>query len=208
MAVDDTSGKPADPSVTVLLRNWQQGDSSALAQVALLVDRELHRLASAYLKRERPGHTLQPTALVNEAYLRLLGRGDRQDWESRSHFIAIAAQQMRQILVDYARRHRATKRGAGATLIPLDEIRGGQVHEAQSGASAKSVDLLALDEALAKLAAFDARKARAMELKFFGGLEMKEIASVLKVSLRTAEKDVRLGTAWLRSALSMTPPGL
>jgi RNA polymerase sigma-70 factor (ECF subfamily) len=198
MADDDIPGQPADPSVTVLLRNWQQGDSSALAQVAALVDRELHRLASAYLKRERPGHTLQPTALVNEAYIRLMGRGDRQDWQSRSHFMAIAAQQMRQILVDYARRHHAAKRGAGATLIPLDEM--------QAGASAKSVDLLALDEALAKLAAVDARKARAVELKFFGGLEMKEIASVLNVSLRTVEKDVRLGTVWLRSALSTAAP--
>lgn len=198
MAADEIPEKLADPSVTILLRNWQQGDSSALAQVAALVDRELHRLASGYLKRERPGHTLQPTALVNEAYLRLMGRGDAQDWESRSHFVAIAAQQMRQILVDYARRHRAAKRGAGATLIPLDEL--------QAGSSAKSIDLLALDEALDKLAAADARKARAMELKFFGGLEMAEIAAVLNVSLRTVEKDVRLGAAWLRSALSVAPP--
>jgi RNA polymerase sigma-70 factor (ECF subfamily) len=196
MAANDKSGRP-DASVTILLRDWQQGDSSALAKVAALVDRELHRLASTYLKRERPGHTLQPTALVNEAYVRLMGRGDAQDWESRSHFVAIAAQQMRQILVDYARRHRAAKRGAGVTLIPLEK--------AQAGASARSVDLLALDEALEKLAAVDARKARAMELKFFGGLEMAEIAAVLKVSLRTVEKDVRLGAAWLRSALSATP---
>lgn len=184
-------------SVTILLRNWRQGDSAALARVAALVDGELHRLASAYLKRERPGHTLQPTALVNEAYIRLMGRGEGQDWESRSHFVAIAAQQMRQILVDYARRHRAEKRGAGVTLIALDEV--------QAGTSPKSVDLLALDEALDKLAAVDARKARALELKFFGGLEMAEVAAVLNVSLRTAEKDVRLGAAWLRSALSVTP---
>lgn len=192
--------RSVDPRVTILLRSWQQGDSSALARVAPLVERELHRLASAYLKRERPNHTLQPTALVNEAYLRLIGRRDGQGWESRSHFVAIAAQQMRQILVNYARRHRAAKRGAGATLIPLEEV--------QAGASAKSVDLLALDQALDKLADVDARKARAMELKFFGGLEMAEIATALNVSLRTVQKDVRLGAAWLRSALSAPPPAI
>ena len=107
--------------VTVLLQNWRQGDQSALAQVAEMVDRELRRLAASYLRRERPGHTLQPTALVNEAFLRLMGHGARQDWESRSHFIGIVAQHMRQILVDHARRQRAAKRGAGATMISLDD---------------------------------------------------------------------------------------
>jgi RNA polymerase sigma factor (TIGR02999 family) len=185
---------PHPAPVTILLQNWRRGDPSALEQVAGIVNRELHRLAASYLRRERPGHTLQPTALVNEAFVRLMGQGGRQDWESRSHFVAIAAQHMRQILVDYARRHRAAKRGAGATLICLDD--------AQAATNPRPVDLLALDEALQRLAVVDARKARAMELKFFGGLEMAEIAAVLNISVKTVEKDVRLGAAWLRSALS------
>ena len=183
--------------VTVLLQQWRRGDQAALGQVVEIVDRELHRLAASYLRRERPGHTLQPTALVNEAFLRLIGQGARQDWESRSHFVAIAANHMRQILVDYARRHKAAKRGAGVTMIALDDAR--------AATDPRSVDLLALDEAMEKLAVVDARKARAMELKFFGGLEMAEIAAVLNISVKTVEKDVRLGAAWLRSALS-TPP--
>ena len=183
--------------VTMLLQSWRQGDSSALDRVAEIVDRELRRLAGAYLRRERPGHTLQPTALVNEAFLRLMGQADRVDWESRSHFIAIAARHMRQILVDHARRHGAGKRGAGATVISLDH--------AQASTPPPSTDLLALDEALEKLAAVDPRKARAMELKFFGGLEMAEIAAVLNLSIKTVEKDVRLAGAWLRAALSSEP---
>lgn len=189
---------PGTPPVTLLLHNWRRGDQAALGQIADIVDRELHRLAASYLRRERPGHTLQPTALVNEAFLRLVGQAGHSDWESRSHFIAIAAHHMRQILVDYARRHRAAKRGAGVTMISLDD--------AQAASEPRSVDLLALDEALAKLAEIDARKARAMELKFFGGLEMAEIASVLGISVKTVEKDVRLAVAWLRSALSAPPP--
>jgi RNA polymerase sigma factor (TIGR02999 family) len=176
----------------MLLQNWRRGDSSALGQVAEVVERELRRLAASYLRRERSGHTLQPTALVNEAFLRLMGQ-DRVDWESRSHFIAIAARHMRQILVDHARRHGAGKRGAGATLMPLDDV--------PASTDPRSVDLLALDEALEKLAGFDPRKARAMELKYFGGLEMAEIASVLNLSVKTVEKDVRMASAWLRVAL-------
>jgi len=187
---------PSSP-VTVLLQHWRQGDRSALEKVAEIVERELHRLAVSYLRRERPGHTLQPTALVNEAFVRLVGQGGGPDWESRSHFVAIAAHHMRQILVDYARRHRAAKRGAGVTLMSLDDV--------QAASHPRSVDLLALDEALAKLAEVDARKARAMELKFFGGLEMAEIASILNISVKTVEKDVRLGAAWLRSTLGATP---
>jgi RNA polymerase sigma factor (TIGR02999 family) len=188
---------PQPVPVTVLLRNWRQGDQSALIEVARVVEAELHRLAASYLRRERPGHTLQPTALVNEAFVRLMGHGPRQAWQSRSHFVAIAAQLMRQILVDYARRHRAAKRGDGATLISLDD--------ASAASDPRSVDLLALDEALERLAAVDARKARAMELKYFGGLEMAEIGVVLNISSKTVEKDVRLGIAWLRSALSAPP---
>jgi len=183
--------------VTELLQNWRRGDSSALVQVAETVDRELRRLAASYLRRERPGHTLQPTALVNEAFVRLMGQAGRQDWESRSHFVAIAAQHMRQILVDYARRHRAAKRGDGVTLVSLND--------AEPASSPRPVDLLALDEALERLAAMDARKARTMELKFFGGMEMAEIAAVLNVSVKTVERDVRLAAAWLRSALASAP---
>ena len=183
--------------VTELLQNWRRGDPSALVQVAETVDRELRRLAASYLRRERPGHTLQPTALVNEAFLRLMGQAGRQDWESRSHFVAIAAQHMRQILVDYARRHRAAKRGDGVTLVSLND--------AEPASSPRPVDLLALDEALERLAAMDARKARTMELKFFGGMEMAEIAAVLNVSVKTVERDVRLAAAWLRSALASAP---
>jgi RNA polymerase sigma factor (TIGR02999 family) len=185
--------KPEAAPVTMLLQSWRQGDSSALDRVAEIVDRELRRLAGAYIRRERPGHTLQPTALVNEAFLRLMGQADRVDWESRSHFIAIAARHMRQILVDHARRHRAGKRGDGVTLMSLDD--------APASTPPPSTDLLALDEALEKLAAVDPRKARAMELKFFGGLQMAEIAVVLDLSIKTVEKDVRLAGAWLRAAL-------
>ena len=189
--------EPGAAAVTRLLQNWRQGDSCALDQVAEIVERELRRLAASYLRRERPGHTLQPTALVNEAFFRLMGQADRVDWESRSHFIAIAARHMRQILVDHARRHRAGKRGAGVTLISLVD--------AFVSTPPPSTELLALDEALEHLAAVDPRKARAMELKFFGGLEMAEIAAVLNISVKTVEKDVRLGAAWLRSALSAGP---
>ena len=187
--------RPQSAPVTVLLQHWRQGDEAALGQVAKLVDRELHRLAASYLRRERPGHTLQPTALVNEAFLRLIGQSATPDWESRSHFIAIAAHHMRHILVDHARRHGAAKRGAGATLIALDDA-------TQPASEPRSVDLLALDDALTQLAAVDARKAQAIELKYFGGLQMAEIATVLNISIKTVEKDVRLGAAWLRSALS------
>jgi RNA polymerase sigma-70 factor (ECF subfamily) len=185
--------EPRSAPVTMLLQNWRGGDPSALDQVAEIVDRELRRLAASYLRRERPGHTLQPTALVNEAFLRLMGQRDRVDWESRSHFVAIAARHMRQILVDHARRHNAGKRGAGATVISLDD--------APASTDPRSVDLLALDQALEKLAQVDPRKGRAMELKFFGGLEMAEIAAVLSLSVKTVEKDVRMAGAWLRAWL-------
>jgi RNA polymerase sigma-70 factor, ECF subfamily len=190
--------RPRSVPVTILLQKWRGGDDAALAEIAQIVDRELHRLAVSYLRRERTGHTLQPTALVNEAYLRLVGQDAQPDFESRSHFVAIAANHMRQILVDHARRHRAAKRGAGVTLMALDD--------AHAVSEPLSVDLLALDEALSKLADIDARKARAMELKFFGGLQMAEIAAVLNISVKTVEKDIRLGAAWLRSALSAAPP--
>jgi RNA polymerase sigma-70 factor (ECF subfamily) len=157
----------------------------------------LRRLAASYLRREAPGHTLQPTALVNEAFLRLIGQRERIDWESRTQFMGIAARHMRQILVDHARRHNAGKRGSGATVIPLDD--------APASSHPRSADLMALDEALEKLAEVDPRKARAMELKYFGGLEMAEIAEFLQISIKTVEKDVRMAGAWLRAALASAP---
>jgi RNA polymerase sigma factor (TIGR02999 family) len=186
-------GPENKPSVTQRLRDWRHGDEAAFADVAASVDRELRRLASSYMNRERAGHTLQPTALVNEAYLRLLDQNDQMDWQSRSHFFAIAAQHMRQILVDHARQHMAAKRGAGAALISLDD--------ADAVAAAPSADLLALDQALDKLAQGDPRKARIMELKYFGGLKMEEIAVILDISVKTVEKDCRIAGAWLRTAL-------
>ena len=181
-------------SVTMLLQDWRRGSASALDQVARIVGRELRYLAASYLQRERPGHTLQPTALVNEAFIRLMGQRDRIDWESRYQFMGIAARHMRQILVDHARRHSAGKRGAGVTMIPLDD--------APASRNPRPVDLMALDEALEKLAEMDPRKARAMELKYFGGLEMAEIAQVLNISIKTVEKDVRMAGAWLRATLT------
>ncbi len=186
--------EPNPASVTMLLQDWRRGNPSALEEVARIVEHELRRLAASYLRRERPNHTLQPTALVNEAFLRLMGQGERVDWESRSQFIGIAARHMRQILVDHARRHKAGKRGSGETMIPIDD--------APASTHPKTADLMALDEALEKLAVVDPRKARTMELKYFGGLEMAEIAQVLNLSIKTVEKDVRMAGAWLRAALS------
>jgi RNA polymerase sigma factor (TIGR02999 family) len=196
---------PQPAQVTVLLQNWRRGDEAALAEVARVVEQELHRLAASYLRRERPGHTLQPTALVNEAFIRLMGSSPRQEWANRSHFIAIAAQLMRQILVDHARRHRAAKRGDGETVISLDGSSDGATHSGLAVTDPRPIDLLALDEALERLALVDARKARALELKYFGGLEMAEIGEVLGLSVKTVEKDVRLGILWLRSSLAGSP---
>jgi RNA polymerase sigma factor (TIGR02999 family) len=180
-------------SITKLLRDWRQGDSAAFAEVAALVDRELRRLAASYMSHERVNHTLQPTALINEAYHRLIGQSNEVDWQSRSHFVAVAAQHMRQILVDYARRHLASKRGGGANLVALEDDR--------VSVDGPSTDILALNEALDKLAQVDERKARALELKYFGGLGMAEIAESLGVSIKTVEKDVRVANAWLRATL-------
>jgi RNA polymerase sigma factor (TIGR02999 family) len=183
-------------SVTALLHNWRRGDAAALNEVAAIVDRELRRLAASYLRRERSGHTLEPTALVNEAYVRLIGQNEEMDWQSRSHFLGIAAQHMRQILVDYARRHAADKRGGGANMVSLEDV--------ELSIESRSANLLALDHALEELARADERKARVIELKYFGGLQMAEIAGVLGVSVATVEKDVRLANAWLRAALGPT----
>jgi RNA polymerase sigma-70 factor (ECF subfamily) len=183
---------PSPHEVTQLLAEWSRGDRSALDRLMPLVYDELRRLARHYLSRERPGHTLQTTALVNEAYLRLVDQ--KATWQSRSHFFGIAAELMRRILVDHARSHQYSKRGGGAQKISLNE--------AVLMARERSSDLVALDEALTNLAAFDPRKARVVELRFFGGLNVEETAEMLEVSTNTVKRDWTTARAWLYNAIS------
>ena len=182
---------PSSPNVTQLLREWSQGgDRQALDRLLPLVYTELHKQAARYLRKERVGHTLQPTALVHEAYLRLVNQRDVA-WQNRAHFFGICAQLMRRILVDHARERQAGKRGgAGAVRITLDE-RVAAVEE-------REVDLLALDEALTRLAAMDERQARVVELRFFSGLNVEETAEVMEVSPATVKLDWSMAKAWLR----------
>jgi len=180
--------------VTGLLLDWSKGDLQAYEKLVPLVDKELHRIAHRYMSRKGPGHTLQTTALVNEAYLRLVDQ--KVHWENRSHFFGIAAELMRRILVDHARSHQYSKRGGGAQKIRLNE--------AVLMARERSSDLVALDEALTNLAAFDPRKARVVELRFFGGLNIEETAEVLEVSTNTVKRDWTTARAWLYNAISNT----
>jgi RNA polymerase sigma-70 factor (ECF subfamily) len=174
--------------VTQLLQDWSQGKDAALEELLPLVHQELRRLARRYMFGERPGHTLQATALVNEAYLRLVN--SRQvNWQNRAHFFAISAQLMRRILVDYARARGYQKRGGGIPKVTLDE--------ALMGLEEKGRDLVALDDALKTLAGVDPRKSKVIELRFFGGLSVEETAGVLKVSPETVLRDWRLAKAWL-----------
>ena len=170
------------------LRNQCTGDNEALAELITLVYDELRRLASFYLRRERPGHTLQTTALVHEAYLRLAGQRHAR-WENRSQFFAIAAQQMRRILVDYARSHRSSKRGGAAVKVSLDN--------AVVFSSERSADVLSVDESLTKLAALDPEQARITELRFFGGLTVAETAEVIGISPATVKREWTMAKAWL-----------
>ncbi|HMV47219.1 MAG TPA: sigma-70 family RNA polymerase sigma factor [Blastocatellia bacterium] len=179
--------------VTQLLLAWGNGNEGALAELAPLVEAELHRLARLYLSRERPGHTLQPTALVNEAYLRLID-WKNVEWKNRAHFIGVAAQMMRNVLINHALRRRQQKRGGDALRVSLVE--------AENQAEDRGADLIALDDAMKALARFDARKSRIVELKFFGGLNEEEIAEVMKLSLRTVQRDWNLARAWLYNELS------
>jgi len=174
--------------ITRLLTAWTDGDQSALEKLVPLVESELHRLAHHYMGRERPGHTLQTSALVNEAYIRLIDWKNVR-WQNRAHFFAVSAQLMRRILVDFARERNYLKRGGGALQVSLAE--------AESLPLERNDDLVALDEALAKLSQFDDRKARVVELRFFGGLSVKEVAEVLKVSEETVMRDWRLAKVWL-----------
>jgi RNA polymerase sigma factor (TIGR02999 family) len=181
--------------ITRLLQGWRGGDRKALDALLPVVYKELQRLAHFQLRKERPDHTLQSAALVNEAYLRLVGLNAPQ-WEGRSHFFAIAAQQMRQILVDYARRHRAGKRGGAAETLSLDDT-----GLSEPGKS-RDVDVVALDDALTALAQIDPRKAQVVELRFFGGLNFDETAEVLKVSAVTVARDWSTARAWLHREMS------
>ena len=186
------SDAPTD-AITQWLTDWSNGDRSALEKLTPLVYRELHRLAQAYMRGERAGHALQTTALVNEAYLRLI-ETDRQSWQSRVHFYAVAAKLMRHILVDFARSRDRLKRGGNLEQVSLDE--------ALTMAADHSADLLNLDEALTTLSKLDERQCQVVELRFFAGLTESEIAEVLNVSERTVQSDWRLARSWLLRALS------
>jgi len=183
-------------AVTRLLRAWSDGDETALEQLLPLVEAELRRLARGYIARERRGHTLQTTALINEAFLRLVeAKGLR--WQDRAHFIGISARLMRRVLVDHARARGSRKRGGAVQRVTLDE--------AAAVSPALNLDLLALDRALDALAAVDARKARVIELRFFGGLSVEETAEVLHVSTDTIKRDWRLAKLWLVREMTGTP---
>ena len=182
--------------VTKLLQGWRGGDRNDLEALLPLVYDELRRLAHHHLRNERPDHTLQSTALVHEAYFRLVGQ-DLPEWESRAHFFAIAAQLMRQILVDYARRHRASKRGSGVCTLTLDD--------AAALPERKDVDVLALDDALNPLAEIDPRQARVVELRFFAGLSLEETSEVMGIATATVQRDWTAARAWLHREISRRP---
>ena len=186
--------RPGDGSpVTQLLAGLQDGDPSVAARLLPLVYDDFRALALRHLARERAGHTLQPTALVHEAYLKLVDQ-TRVNWQGRTHFFAVGAQAMRRILVEHARSRRREKRGGDRQRVELDE--------GAALAPERGVDLLDLDEALKRLEALDERQARVVELRFFGGLNMEEVAQALGVSKRTAEGDWRMARAWLHRELA------
>jgi RNA polymerase sigma factor (TIGR02999 family) len=184
--------EPPGIQITQLLQSWSQGDEGAIDKLMPLVYDELHRMAGRYMSDEKPGHTLQTTALVNEAYLRLV-HTSKSDWQSRSHFFAVCAQVMRRILVDWARSRQAQKRGNDIPPLELNEAFAVPV---ETGA-----DLVAIDDALKALTLVDARKSQIVELRFFGGLSVQETAEVLKVSEETVHRDWRLAKSWLRREL-------
>ena len=184
---------PPSSQVTQLLVAWGKGDELARDQLMSLVYEELHRLAHSYMKRESPGHTLQTSALVNEAFVRLVDQKNVR-WQNRAHFFGIAAQMMRRILVDYARARNYAKRGGGAAQISLDE--------ALIVSDERSAEVVNVHEALERLAKFDPRKSQLVELRFFGGLSIDETAEVLNVSPGTVMRDWTLAKAWLRREIS------
>jgi RNA polymerase sigma-70 factor, ECF subfamily len=186
----------AGSDVSTLLRAWSDGDSEALDKLTPIVYQELHRLARRHMQRERPGHSLQTTALVNEAYMRLVDY-KRMQWQNRAHFFAVSAQLMRRILVERARRHNL-KRGGGLQHVSLEEA-------AVVGAG-RATDLTALDDAMNALARLDSRKVRVVEMRFFGGLSVEETAEVLKVSAVTVMRDWSTAKAWLYREMSGGAP--
>jgi len=179
--------------VTQLLRAWGRGDERALEQLAPLVENELHRLARKYMRRERPGNTLQTTALVNEVYLRLIDI-EQMSWQDRAHFFAVSARIMRRILTDFARSRHYLKRGGGAVRVAWDE--------ALAVSQEPDADIVAINDALNQLALLDPRKAQVVELRFFGGLSMEETAEVLKISEQTVGRDWKFAKSWLMRTLS------
>lgn len=184
--------------ITQLLRDWRSGDRKALDTLLPRVYKELRRLARHQLRNERPDHTLQSAALVHEAYLRLMGVSPQQQWESRTHFFAISAQLMRQILVDYARRHGAAKRGGRVCKLSLED--------AMASPRRAQVDVVALDDALHALAKIDARQSQVVELRFFAGLSLKEISEVLEIAPATVQRDWTAARAWLYREISRGRP--
>ena len=187
-SLENMMPESASHDVTQLLLDWRNGDQQALERLTPLVYDELRRLAARYLRHEREDHTLQTTALVNEAYLQLIGQQAR-DWQNRAHFLAIASHLMRNILVDHARAHAAAKRGKGEQALPLND--------AIEVPGKTAPDVLALDDALKDLAKHDERKCRIIELRYFGGLSMEEIAEVIGLSVATLRRDLRMAEAWL-----------
>ncbi|HJU93565.1 MAG TPA: sigma-70 family RNA polymerase sigma factor [Pyrinomonadaceae bacterium] len=190
--VDELASGAAPEGITQLLLKWSGGDSSAREELMPLVYVELRRLAAKYLRRERINHTLQPTALVNEAYLRLIDQR-KVEWQSRAQFFGLAARLMRNILVDHARSHQAAKRGGQQLSVSLSR--------ADRVSKEPAIDLVALHETLERLAAHDEQKGRIVELRFFGGLTIEETAEVLEISHATVERDWKLARAWLRCEL-------
>jgi RNA polymerase sigma-70 factor, ECF subfamily len=194
---------PPENRVTDLLRAWSAGQPTALDELLPLVYGELHRMAARAMDQQPEGHTLQTTALVNEAYLRLVGVDggpSRTDWQSRAHFFGVAAKAMRHILVDHARARRATKRGGrAAPALTLSDA------DAPAGSAERELDLIALDEALGRLSRLDERKARLVELRYFTGLDLKEAAAMLAISPATAKREWSAARAWLRRELTAGP---
>jgi RNA polymerase sigma factor (TIGR02999 family) len=177
-------------SVTELLTDWSNGDHAALEELTPCVYGELLALARSYLRRRRRGHELQESALISEVYLRLMGQPEPIRWESRSHFLGIAARLMRLVLVDYARQHHAAKRGGGAVAMGLEDI--------MVASPDQYVNVIAVREALRRLAQKDRRKARVVELRYFAGMSREEIATSLDLTVATVKRDLRFGEAWLR----------
>jgi RNA polymerase sigma factor (TIGR02999 family) len=196
--MNDDSALQSHGAFTDWLLDWGHSDKQGLDQMLPVVYQELHRLASHYLSREDPGHTLQPTALVHEAYLRLVDQR-RVDWRNRAQFLGVAAGMMRRILVNHARDRVAQKRGGDARPVSLSLV--------ASPSGRPDIDLIALEQALERLAAMDERKGRVVELKFFGGLTVEEIAEVLKISGATVEREWSFARAWLYDAIEGTVEG-